>query len=288
LGSAVVLNGMLWVAIVVAIPLHGGNALYATAATTGTVFLALLGLLVLALTRGEDATARRLSAVLGRLPLVQANTVEGIVHGFAARLRQLSGDRRLLLRAMGWAAVNWLLDMAALWVLLAGLGHRVGLVGIMVCYGLANVLAAIPLTPGGLGVVEAALSTLLMGFAVPAETALFGVLCWRAVNFWLPIPVGGLAYASLCRSIRRSIRLPVCRELNSDSVAYCEVSALGHSGLAVGGADDRSDTRAGRAGSKRRYGSHERGAHVIGRGARRPAAAGDPCRRRQPDLAGAG
>jgi uncharacterized membrane protein YbhN (UPF0104 family) len=284
LGSAVVLNGMLWVAIVVAIPLHGGNPLYATAATTGGVFLALLGSLVLALTRGEDATAHRLGAVLGKMPLLQAATVERIVHAFAARLRELSGDRLLLLRAMGWAAVNWLLDMAALWVLLAGLGHRVGLVGIMVCYGLANVLAAIPLTPGGLGVVEAALSTLLVGFSVPAETALFGVLCWRAVNFWLPIPVGGLAYASLCRSIR----LTGCRELNSDSVAYCEVSAVGGPGVAVGGADDRSDTRAGGTGSNRTYSRHERVPHVLGRGHGWPAAAGDPCRRRQPDLAGTG
>jgi uncharacterized protein (TIRG00374 family) len=105
------------------------------------------------------------------------------------------------MRAMGWAALNWLLDLAALWVLLAGLGHRVGIIGIMVCYGLANVVAALPITPGGLGVVEAALSTLLVGFSVPAQTALLGVLCWRAVNFWLPIPVGGLAYLSLKHSM---------------------------------------------------------------------------------------
>jgi hypothetical protein len=204
LGSAIVLNAMLWVAIVIAIPIHGVNPLYASAAITGAVFLGLLAALVFALTRGENATARRLGVVLGKLPMLRPASVERIVHAFAARLRQLSADRRLLMRAMGWAAINWLLDMAALWVLLAGLGHRVGIIGIMVCYGLANVLAAIPLTPGGLGVVEAALSTLLVGFSVPAQTALFGVLCWRAVNFWLPIPVGGLAYLSLSHSMARA------------------------------------------------------------------------------------
>jgi uncharacterized protein (TIRG00374 family) len=218
LGSAIVLNSLLWVAIVVAIPLHGMNPLYASAAITGGVFLSVLAALVCALTRGENVVARRLGVVLGKLPLVRPAAVERIVHAFAARLRQLSADRRLLLRAMGWAALNWLLDMAALWVFLAGLGHRVGIVGIMVCYGLANVVAALPLTPGGLGVVEAALSTLLVGFSVPAHTALLGVLCWRAVNFWLPIPVGGLAYLSLKRSMTKAAERITAEAANEPAV----------------------------------------------------------------------
>ncbi len=211
LGSAIVLNSMLWVAIVIAIPLHGFNPLYVSAAITGAVFLSALAALVVALTKGEDAVARRLGQVLGALPLLRPQSVERVVHAFAARLRQLSADRRLVARAMAWAAVNWLLDMAALWVFLAGLGHRVGFLGILVCYGLANVVAAIPLTPGGLGVVEAALSTLLVGFSVPANTALLGVLCWRAVNFWLPIPVGGVAYLSLSHSLAKQSGPPVRR-----------------------------------------------------------------------------
>jgi hypothetical protein len=37
----------------------------------------------------------------------------------------------------------------------------------------------------------------LAGFGVPQETAILGVLGYRLVNFWLPIPVGGIAYLSL-------------------------------------------------------------------------------------------
>ena len=64
-------------------------------------------------------------------------------------------------------------------------------------YGLANILAAIPITPGGLGVVEFVLVTMITGFGPTAGQALSAVLAYRAVNFWLPIPFGGLAYASL-------------------------------------------------------------------------------------------
>jgi uncharacterized protein (TIRG00374 family) len=103
----------------------------------------------------------------------------------------------LLARAVFWAAANWLLDAASLWVFVAAFGHRPSIDGLLVSYGLAYVLAAIPLTPGGLGVVEGVLTSTLVGFGTPRSVALLGVLSYRLVNFWLPIPVGGVAFFSL-------------------------------------------------------------------------------------------
>jgi uncharacterized membrane protein YbhN (UPF0104 family) len=37
----------------------------------------------------------------------------------------------------------------------------------------------------------------LKGFGVPSGVAAAGVLSWRLVNFWLPIPFGGVSYLSL-------------------------------------------------------------------------------------------
>ncbi|MGH9296271.1 MAG: lysylphosphatidylglycerol synthase domain-containing protein, partial [Acidimicrobiales bacterium] len=53
------------------------------------------------------------------------------------------------------------------------------------------------ITPSGLGVVEAAATSLLVSFGVTYNKALFGVLAWRLVSFWLPIPVGAGSYVSL-------------------------------------------------------------------------------------------
>ena len=58
-------------------------------------------------------------------------------------------------------------------------------------------LAAIPVTPGGLGVVEAVLVPSLVAFGATRGTAIVAVICYRLVNFWLPIPVGAGAYLSL-------------------------------------------------------------------------------------------
>ena len=95
------------------------------------------------------------------------------------------------------AAVNWLLDALALGVFIAAFHGWVGIDGLLISFGLANVLAAIPITPAGLGVVEATMIALLTFFGADRGTATLGVVTYRLVNFWLPIPLGALAYLSL-------------------------------------------------------------------------------------------
>jgi len=197
IGSAVVLNAILWVGLAVSIPIRGFNPLYVTAAVVGVVVVGGFSLAVLALLRGEERVASVLRSVAKRLPLLDENHVHGLVGSVAARLRTLGADRALMRRTVAWAAVNWLLDAAALWVFLLAFGYRAPVDGLVVAYGLANVLAAIPITPGGLGVVEAVLTATLVGFGAPRGVALLGVISYRLVNFWLPIPFGAVAYLSL-------------------------------------------------------------------------------------------
>ena len=197
IGSAIELNVLLWIGLVVSIPLRGFNPLYGTAAVAGALLIGGFGALVLLLMKGEARAARIISAVARHAPFLDDDAAPRLLHRLAVRLRALIADRGLLYRAIGWAAANWLLDAASLWVFLFVYGSRVDIDALLVSYGLANVIAAIPLTPGGLGVVEAVLTSSLVGFGTPRGAAILGVISWRLVNFWLPIPAGGLAYLSL-------------------------------------------------------------------------------------------
>ena len=197
MGSAVVLNVILWLALVISIPLNGFNLIYLFAALIGVVLIGGFAVLVLSLTRGEERSAHVLATVAGHLPLVDRTSVTNLVHKISDRIRQLGADRDLLIRAAGWAAANWLFDAASLWVFVAAFGHRVPIVGLLVAFGLANVLAAIPITPGGLGVVEFVLTSTLVGFGTPTAIAVLGVAAYRLLNFWLPIPIGALSYLTL-------------------------------------------------------------------------------------------
>jgi uncharacterized protein (TIRG00374 family) len=196
-GSAVVLNALLWVALVTAIPLTGFDPLYATAAGAGAALLALFGGAIFALTRGEAASVRVACRVARFIPRVEPDTLAGIVQRIADRLRDLARHPGALRTAILWSAARWLLDAAALWVFLAAFGHVVRPDQLFIAYGIAFVLAAIPITPGGLGVVEATLIVALVGFGTPRGVAGLGVATYRLVSYWVPIPLGAASYLSL-------------------------------------------------------------------------------------------
>ena len=78
-------------------------------------------------------------------------------------------------------------------------------------------LGAIPVTPAGLGVIDSITPVLLVGFGLTRSVATLGVLAWRLVNFWLPIPTGAAAYISL--KVPRGAGLEVMRRSLSEMTA---------------------------------------------------------------------
>lgn len=210
-GSAVVLNLLLWAALVASIPLHGFSPVYGPVALAGVVLMTAAAVLLWLLLRGEAAIADRLARLLGRLPRLDPNRVRTAIVTGVDHLRAFAGDRRLLFTAGLLAAANWLLDAAALWACVRAFGHTLGPDGLLVPYGIAAVLAALPITPAGLGIVEASLIPALVGFSVPRGIAILGVLSWRAINFLLPIPIGALSYVLLQRAHRRRQRAALQR-----------------------------------------------------------------------------
>ncbi len=197
IGSALVLNVLLWLALLVSIPLAGLHPIYVVAALVGLLALFGAASLAYALTRGGDVAVRVVRSVGRRIPRVGADRLERLVRQVGDSVIQLAQDRAVLKRAVLWAGLNWLLDAASLWSFVTAFGHFVDPVELFAAYGIANVLGAIPITPGGLGVIEASAATLLVSFGVTRNIATLAVLGWRLVNFWLPIPIGGVAYISL-------------------------------------------------------------------------------------------
>jgi len=196
-GSAVVLNAIFWVALIISIPLRGFNPLYGIAAIAGALLIAAFAGTVFLITRGRTRVMRVIGSIAQRMPFVNPETVATLLQKLADRLNVLMRDRALLRHAVLWAAANWLLDAASLWVFLFAFDAKaVFPIDLLVAYGLANILAVIPITPSGLGVIEGVLIPTLVGFHVPKTTAILGVISYRLINFWLPIPVGGIAYLS--------------------------------------------------------------------------------------------
>jgi hypothetical protein len=197
IGSTVVLNVLLWLSLVISIPLAGFRPIYGTVAIIGTIVLLGAAALVFGVTRGTSLASRVLRVAGDKVPGLSGERLEHAVleagHSFAL----LARDRRVLAWSLLWASLNWLLDAASLWCFVAAFGSRTNPVELFAAYGIANVAGALPLTPGGLGVVDSVTPLLLVSFGVTRSVATLGVLGWRMVNFWLPIPIGAAAYVSL-------------------------------------------------------------------------------------------
>src|SRR5579875_1310648 len=117
--SAIVLNVILWLALVVSVPLAGVHPVYVVIAMIGMLLLlTVLGVLY-TFTRGEERAVRIVRTLGTRIPRVGADRLEGLVRRLSTSVVGLGGDHARLRRASLWAALNWLLDAAALWAFLA-------------------------------------------------------------------------------------------------------------------------------------------------------------------------
>ncbi|MEO8697920.1 MAG: lysylphosphatidylglycerol synthase transmembrane domain-containing protein [Acidimicrobiales bacterium] len=197
LGSAAVLSALLWVAVAVSVPLRGANDAYVGVALAGTVVMACVVALIIGVSRETRAAVWYLRAIGRVLHLRDSSAVARSLRDLIARFRALATDRELLVRAAGWAALQWLADAMSLWLFLAAIGIRMDPDALLIAFGLANVSAAIPLTPGGLAVYEAVLTSSLVGFGVPRAEAIIGVLAYRLFEFWIPIPVGAITFLTI-------------------------------------------------------------------------------------------
>ena len=89
-----------------------------------------------------------------------------------------------------------LLDYGCLLASIRATGARPNPSLVLLAYAVARLLALIPITPGGLGIVEAGLSGLLIVAGVPGGDAVVATLAYRIISYWLPIFVGPFAYVA--------------------------------------------------------------------------------------------
>lgn len=109
-------------------------------------------------------------------------------------------------RSLGYAAANRMLDYAALVASLYAVGAHARPSMVLLAYVISLGLALVPITPGGLGFVEAGLTTILVLAGVGSDQAVLATLLYRLVSYWLPIPVGAFAYAGWHLHLRPATR----------------------------------------------------------------------------------
>jgi uncharacterized protein (TIRG00374 family) len=196
IGSAVVLNFLFWIGLIISVPRRGVNPYYGSAALAGILVIGIAAFLVLGMMDGEKRAERVARWIAVKLRL-DPDKFAATLGQIAFRVEVLAKDRALLRKVVWFALLNWLFDAASLWVFVRAFGESIELDALLVAFGLANLLAAIPLTPGGLGYVDGAYVFTLVGFGITERVARLGVATYRFAQFFFPIVLGAIAYLTL-------------------------------------------------------------------------------------------
>ena len=212
IGSAIVVSGV-WnnfvklgmpviALVLLAIAGQAGGALV-TAALIGMAVLVgavfLFGL-VLRSDNGAEAVGRKLDAVWGRVAKVLRRPAHGSISGSLVRFR----TETMGLLHSRWPAltVTTVVSHFSLFaVLLIALRHvgvsndEVSWQEALAAFCFVRLLTALPITPGGLGVVELGATAALIAAGGDRGQVVAAVLVYRAATYLPPIPMGLAAYA---------------------------------------------------------------------------------------------
>jgi hypothetical protein len=121
------------------------------------------------------------------------------VTGLDRRLLRQRDDIRTTLahdwpRAVALTAGRLGFDYGCLLCALRATGSRPHPSLVLLAYAATGIVALVPITPGGLGIVEASLSGLLVLAGVPVGEAFVATLAYRLASYWLPLLAGLLAH----------------------------------------------------------------------------------------------
>jgi uncharacterized membrane protein YbhN (UPF0104 family) len=126
-----------------------------------------------------------------------------VIHRLVERLEAVTPGLSDWVAGFGWALVNWITDCLCLVLAFTAVGADVPWRGLLVAYAAAQVVASLPITPGGLGVVEGSLTIALVAYGGSTASTVAAVVLYRILSFWIPVPLGWVSWAGLRVEARR-------------------------------------------------------------------------------------
>jgi uncharacterized membrane protein YbhN (UPF0104 family) len=173
------------------------TAVPAAAATLVIGAVALLPRLGPGTTPGPDASRIRRGIGHARTAVIDGT-------GEARQILR-SGNLRVLAGSLGY----WAFDNAVLWATFHAFGLSPPLTVILMGYLIGQLGGLLPI-PGGIGGIDGGLIGTLIVYGTPAAGTAAAVLAYRVILFWLPLLIGGLAFATLRRDMPTGNELASC------------------------------------------------------------------------------
>lgn len=128
------------------------------------------------------------------------------VANVSAHLAQVHLTWRDFGPALGWSLGNWGFDCGCLAFAYLAVGAGIPWRGLLLAYGAGQLASNLPITPGGLGVVEGSLTIALVAYGGVQVSTVAAVILYRIISFWGFLPVGWVVCGLLAVRDRRTDR----------------------------------------------------------------------------------
>jgi putative heme transporter len=195
-----VLSTMSLLLIIAAGLLASGNTVAAilglvpAVAVVAAIAAVLFGLRVPAWRHRLERAAVRGVRVAQRVRHKPGEPPETVVARAQRQLADLHLRRRDWAMAVGLTFLNWLGDAACLALSIRAAGSPIPLRDLLLVWSAGQAAGSIGITPGGVGLVEAALVGALVGVGVSAARAAVAVMIYRLISLWLVLLVGWIFF----------------------------------------------------------------------------------------------
>ncbi len=120
------------------------------------------------------------------------------------RMRQIPLGTTATIEIVAIATFVWLADFGCLVASFGAVHASVPAYGVLLAYGVAQVVGSLPFIPGGIGIIESSLAVILIEYGAGRVSALSAALVYRILSFWLGIAVGWITIAVIARRARRA------------------------------------------------------------------------------------
>jgi uncharacterized protein (TIRG00374 family) len=127
---------------------------------------------------------------------------EAKVASFLGQLAAFRPTWREIGSALRLGIGNWVCDCACFALCFLAVGAGIPWKGLLLSYGAGQLAANLPITPGGLGVVEGSITIALVAFGGPRVTTVEAVLIYRLMSFWGQLVVGWTSAGWLAWGVR--------------------------------------------------------------------------------------
>jgi len=122
-----------------------------------------------------------------------------------------------ILRRRDWMVIAgslgyWAFDNFVLWATFHAFGESPHITLVLMGYLIGQLGGLLPI-PGGIGGIDGGLIGTLIVYGIPAAPTAAAVFAYRLILFWLPLLLGGAAFAALRRGLDDPERVDLCDPL---------------------------------------------------------------------------